>query len=129
MKLLLLIVVSMMTMSAHAENLYQFDDTRQQAQFQHLLKELRCLVCQNQDLSDSNAPLAIDLKNEVYTMVKERQSDHEIIEFLTSRYGDFILFNPPFKEITYLLWLGPGIFLFFGLWLFKRAFVARRADA
>ena len=116
-------------MSAHAENLYQFDDTRQQAQFQHLLKELRCLVCQNQDLSDSNAPLAIDLKNEVYTMVKERQSDHEIIEFLTSRYGDFILFNPPFKEITYLLWLGPGIFLFFGLWLFKRAFVARRADA
>lgn len=128
MKLIIILLMSLMSAILQAENMYQFNNPRQQVQFQHLLKELRCLVCQNQDLSDSNAPLAKDLKNEVYAMVKEQQSDQEIINFLTERYGDFILFNPPMKGITYFLWFGPAFFLLLGLWIFKRTCVGRTVD-
>lgn len=127
-RFVIIIVTFLMVSVLQAENLYQFDNPRQQVQFQHLLKELRCLVCQNQDLSDSNAPLARDLKNEVYAMVKEQQSDQEIINFLTERYGDFILFNPPMKGVTYFLWFGPAFFLLLGLWIFKRTCVGTAVD-
>lgn len=103
-----------------AEDLYPFNTKQQEAQFQHLLRDLRCLVCQNQDLVDSNAELANDLRTEVYQLVKAGQSDDEIIHRLTERYGDFILFKPPVKTVTYLLWLGPLLFLLVGLLIFKR---------
>ena len=101
-----------------ANSMYPLDDTRKEAQFDHLLRELRCLVCQNQDLADSNAELANDLRNQVYELVKSNKTDTEIIQYLTDRYGDFILFNPPVKGIPYLLWFGPPLFLLFGILIF-----------
>lgn len=101
-----------------ARGIYSFDTQRQSAQFYGLLKELRCLVCQNQDLADSYAPLAKDLRQQVYNKVLAGQSDQEIITYLTARYGDFILFNPPVKPLTWLLWFAPGVFLLLGLVIF-----------
>ena len=103
-----------------ANSLYPLDTPKQEAQFNHLLRELRCLVCQNQDLADSNAGLAKDLRNEVYQLVKTGNSDSEIIQYLTARYGDFILFKPPVKAITALLWFGPALFMVLGLLIFWR---------
>ncbi len=111
---------------AFANTLYPLDTPKQEAQFNHLLKELRCLVCQNQDLADSNAGLAKDLRNEVYQLVKTGKSDNEIIQYLTARYGDFILFNPPVKAITALLWFGPALFLALGLFVFWHTCLKRQ---
>lgn len=108
-----------------ANSLYPLDTVKQDAQFSHLLKELRCLVCQNQDLADSNAGLAKDLRDQVYALVKEGKSDSEIIDYLTQRYGDFILFNPPVKALTALLWFGPAFFLFLGFIIFWRTCLKR----
>ncbi len=80
-----------------------------------LTSELRCLVCQNQTIADSNAGLAVDLRNEVREKMKQGMSDREIIDFMVERYGDFVLYRPPFKATTLLLWLGPLILLATGL--------------
>ena len=93
---------------------YPFDHPAQQAQFQALLHDLRCPVCQNQDLADSHAELAADLRGEVYRMVLAHQSDQDIIQHLTARYGDFIVFKPPVKLLTSVLWLGPALLLLIG---------------
>lgn len=119
-RLLLLLIASYSSVLL-ANTLYPLENRKEEAQFDHLLKELRCLVCQNQDLADSNAQFAKDLRLKIYDMVKEGQSDSEIINYLTSRYGDFILFNPPVKAITVLLWLGPLLFLSCGLAIFWQA--------
>jgi cytochrome c-type biogenesis protein CcmH len=76
-----------------------------------LAGELRCLVCQNQTLADSNAPLAEDLRREVREMIVKDMSDREIVDFLVSRYGDFVLYRPPLKTTTMLLWAGPFVLL------------------
>jgi cytochrome c-type biogenesis protein CcmH len=76
-----------------------------------LEEEVRCLVCQNQSLADSNAPLAQDLRREVRTLAAAGKSDGEIKDFLVARYGDFVLYDPPFKRSTWLLWFGPFILL------------------
>jgi cytochrome c-type biogenesis protein CcmH len=110
----------MLMPSAFANSLYPLDSAKKEAQFNHLLKDLRCLVCQNQDLADSNAELAKDLRLQVYQLVKKGKSDSEISDFLTSRYGDFILFKPPVKAVTLLLWFGPFLFLLFGVLIFWR---------
>jgi cytochrome c-type biogenesis protein CcmH len=73
--------------------------------------ELRCLVCQNQSLADSDAPLAVDLRHEIRTMMQEGQDDAAIIQYLVDRYGDFIRFRPPLKATTALLWFGPPILI------------------
>lgn len=99
---------------------YPFPTNEQRAQFQTLLKELRCLVCQNQDLADSNASLAVDLKKLIYQQVLAHHTNDEIKAFLVERYGDFILFNPPLKAETYLLWFGPFGMLFIGLLIILR---------
>lgn len=115
--------------SVHASSVYPFETAKQDAQFNHLLKELRCLVCQNQDLADSNAALAKDLREQVYDFVKEGKTDREIIEYLTARYGDFILFKPPVKALTALLWFGPALFLLTGFVIFWRTCLfSRRVD-
>ncbi len=125
MRLALLLLGFLSFQSLWANSLYPLDGLKQEAQFVHLLKELRCLVCQNQDLADSNAPLAKDLRNQVYHLVKDGKSDSEIKDYLTARYGDFILFKPPVKSLTLLLWLGPGLFLFIGLLIFWRSCLKR----
>jgi len=77
--------------------------------------ELRCLVCQNQTIADSHAELAVDLKNQVRAMVQEGRSDSEIMDYMVQRYGDFVLYRPPVKGATVLLWAGPFLFLALGL--------------
>ena len=90
------------------------DDPAVEARLKHLAVELRCLVCQNQTLADSNAPLAEDLRREVREMISKDMSDKEIIDFLVARYGDFVLYRPPLKATTTLLWVGPFVLLTIG---------------
>jgi cytochrome c-type biogenesis protein CcmH len=80
-----------------------------------LSAELRCLVCQNQTIADSHAELAIDLKNQVREKLSEGMSDKDVIAFMVQRYGDFVLYRPPVKSTTWLLWFGPFLLLFGGL--------------
>jgi len=87
------------------------DDPKAEARLKHLAVELRCLVCQNQTLADSNAPLAEDLRREVREMIAKNMTDEEIIDFLVQRYGDFVLYRPPWKATTTLLWVGPFLLL------------------
>ncbi|HBI21056.1 MAG TPA: cytochrome c-type biogenesis protein CcmH [Legionella sp.] len=107
---------------------YPLDTVKQDVQFHHLLRELRCLVCQNQDLADSNAGLANDLRDEVYALVKEGRSDDDIVHYLTARYGDFTLFKPPVKAVTALLWFGPALFMVLGILIFWRTCLKRTRD-
>jgi cytochrome c-type biogenesis protein CcmH len=90
------------------------DDPAVEARLKHLAVELRCLVCQNQTLADSNAPLAEDLRREVREMIVKNMTDKEIIDFLVERYGDFVLYRPPLKATTTLLWVGPFVLLAVG---------------
>jgi len=81
------------------------------ARYYALIAELRCLVCQNQSIAESNAPLAADLREQVRAQIAAGRSDAEIIDFLTARYGDFVRYRPAFKGMTMLLWLGPFVLL------------------
>lgn len=80
-----------------------------------IAEELRCLVCQNESLAGSRADLAMDLRREVRQLIKQGKSDHEIKDFLVARYGDFVLYRPPMKSTTWLLWFGPALLLVGGL--------------
>ena len=124
-RILLGISILLVCMVVWASARYPFEQPAQQAQFQALLHDLRCPVCQNQDLADSNAELAADLRAEVYRLVLAHQSDQEIIQYLTARYGDFIVFQPPIKLLTSVLWLGPAILLCIGLGLFAMICIRR----
>jgi cytochrome c-type biogenesis protein CcmH len=100
---------------------FKFADDAAEQHFKDLISELRCLVCQNQSLADSDAELAHDLRAEVYEMVQDGKSDEEIVEFLVARYGDFVLYNPPVKPSTYLLWFGPFALMILAAVLLLRA--------
>ena len=93
------------------------DDPAVEQRLHKLSQELRCLVCQNETLADSRADLAEDLRREIREQIKAGKSDKEIIEFLTARYGQFILYRPRVTPTTYLLWFGPFVLLVAGLWL------------
>ncbi len=90
------------------------ENPQAEARLKALAVELRCLVCQNQTLADSNAPLAEDLRREVREMIAKNMSDQEIIDFLVERYGDFVLYRPPLRVTTTLLWIGPFLLLALG---------------
>lgn len=92
-----------------------FDTPQEQARYRALGEQLRCLVCQGQSIADSNADLANDLKREVRRMMREGRTDDEILDFMVARYGDFVLFKPPVKTSTYVLWYGPFALLLLGL--------------
>jgi len=92
-----------------------------------LAHELRCLVCQNQTLADSHAPLAVDLRNQIREQLKAGASERDVIEFMVARYGDFVLYRPPFKASTLALWLGPFLLLALGAGLLLRRLLRRRA--
>ncbi len=100
--------------SVATEDLYPFQQASEQQRFQTLLKEVRCLVCQNQNLMDSEAPLAADLRMQVYRLMQEGKSDKEVLQYLTARYGDFVLYEPPLKLQTYFLWFAPIILFVIG---------------
>lgn len=91
-----------------------FKDHAQEVRFQSLTRELRCLVCQNENLADSNADLARDLRHEVFDLMQQGKSDDEIKQYLVDRYSDFVLYDPPMKASTMLLWFGPFLILLAG---------------
>jgi cytochrome c-type biogenesis protein CcmH len=94
-----------------------------------LANELRCLVCQNQSIAESNAELAVDLRRQIREQIAAGRTDAEIVDFMVSRYGDFVLYRPPFKATTVLLWAGPLLLVVAGFWALARALRARRRDA
>ncbi len=102
------------------------EDPVAEKRLQALSKELRCLVCQNETIADSNAELAVDLRREIRGMIRNGQSDAQIIDFLVARYGDFVLYRPPVKGITLLLWVGPMVLLVIGITLLM-LYLRRRA--
>jgi cytochrome c-type biogenesis protein CcmH len=113
-KLILLFVFFYSTVVMAGVEVHTFDNPEQEQQYKRLVTELRCLVCQNQNLADSNAELAQDLRQEVYEMIQNGATDQEIINFMVARYGDFVLYRPPFKATTAFLWVGPFIILIAG---------------
>lgn len=111
---------------------FSFKSPQQEARYHRLTQELRCLVCQNESLAASNADLAQDLRREVYHMILDGKSDKEIVDFLVARYGDFVLYRPPVKNTTYLLWGGPLLLFIVGavvLVVLVRRWGAARQDS
>ncbi|HEX3249028.1 MAG TPA: cytochrome c-type biogenesis protein [Pyrinomonadaceae bacterium] len=104
------------------------DDPAVEQRLTKLSQELRCLVCQNETLADSRADLAEDLRREIREQIKAGKSDKEIIDFLTARYGQFVLYRPRVTPMTYLLWFGPFVLLLGGLWLLF-AYIKQRRDS
>lgn len=92
---------------AESNHVYSFNSSKQAERFQALIKEIRCVVCQNQNIADSNAPLANDLRDKIYHMMIEGKSDQDIKLYLVDRYGEFILLNPRLTKLTLVLWLFP----------------------
>lgn len=107
---------------------FRFDSPAQEHEFRDLIGKLRCLVCQNESLAGSQADLAQDLREEVYRIMKEGKGQDEIIEFLVARYGDFVLYQPPIKPSTYLLWFGPFLLVGVGGFLLLRALQRKRDE-
>lgn len=106
--------ISMAALAAPIET-FQFNSPETEKVFHKLSEEIRCLVCQNQNIAESNADLAKDLRLEIYTMLSEGKTEDEIVDFMVERYGDYVLYRPPFKPMTWLLWFGPVIVFAFGL--------------
>jgi cytochrome c-type biogenesis protein CcmH len=110
---LLIVLMSAVAVAGTAAPLTE--DPALDRRVQALAEELRCLVCQNQSLADSQAELALDLKNQVREKFKQGASEQEVIAFMVERYGDFVLYRPPVKIITLLLWFGPGLLFIVGM--------------
>jgi cytochrome c-type biogenesis protein CcmH len=105
------------------------DDAALEKRVTALAHELRCLVCQNQTLADSNAPLAVDLRNQIREQLQKGASERDVTEFMVQRYGDFVLYRPPLKASTLLLWTGPFLLLGFGVFLLVRKVKSSRSQA
>lgn len=103
-----------------------FDSPEDEKTFDSLVAELRCLVCQNQNIADSDADLAVDLRREIYSMIGEGKSKSDIKDFMVQRYGEFVLYKPRFNARTLVLWLGPGILLLIGGFVLYRSTVNNR---
>ncbi|MFM8330117.1 MAG: cytochrome c-type biogenesis protein [Candidatus Methylumidiphilus sp.] len=111
----LLLLGLSLALAVQAVEIRPFDDPAKQQAYENLVKVLRCLVCQNQSLADSDADLAKDLRTEVYNIIQSGKSEADAAKFLVDRYGDFVLYKPPLKAATSLLWLGPFVLLLAGL--------------
>ncbi len=114
LRALLAIVTLVLVVPALAGDPLIFTDAELEVRYQQLTVQLRCLVCQNQNLADSDAPLAQDLRQEIYNMMQAGRTDDEIKQFLIDRYGDFVLYMPPVKSNTLVLWLMPAVLLIGG---------------
>lgn len=122
--IVLTLLFSFSTLNAAVE-IKQFENQEQEQRYKHIIDELRCLVCQNQNLADSNAGLAQDLRKQVYKMIIAGEDDEAIFDYMVTRYGDFVLYRPPFKATTFLLWVGPFIIFALGLFVLIR-FIRQR---
>ncbi len=123
---ILIMVLISLAAPALAKEAKPVEDPQIEQRMQALTQQLRCLVCQNETLADSRADLAEDLRKEIREQMKAGKSDQEIIAFLTQRYGDFVLYKPPVKATTYLLWFGPFVLLLGGTLLLYRYLKHRR---
>lgn len=122
--LLLGLVVSA---TAHAAiDTYDFKNEAERERYRTLTEELRCPKCQNQNIADSNAPIAMDLREEIFRMLEEGKSNDEIVAYLVDRYGDFVRYNPPVNSTTLLLWYGPAGLLILGFGVLAVILVRRR---
>lgn len=131
MRKTLLMLLLAIPLLVSAETQPMGDDPVVEARLKTLSQELRCLVCQNQTLADSSAPLAEDLRREIRELIVKGMSDKEITDYLVARYGDFVRYRPPFKAQTVLLWAGPSVLLlagFIGLWMALRRRNAQLPD-
>jgi cytochrome c-type biogenesis protein CcmH len=99
-----------------ATNLFEFDNAQQEQTFNDLIKQLRCPKCQNQNIADSNAQLAEDLRNKTYELVKEGQSEEQVLAYMVARFGNFVRYDPPMTPATIFLWLGPLFFILLGFY-------------
>lgn len=108
--------------TASAIDTFEFENIEQEQTFHSLTKVLRCPKCQNQNISDSNAELAKDLRNKTYELVKEGKTEDEVVDYMVARFGNFVRYDPPITPATIFLWLGPLLFILFGfLVLYKQA--------
>ncbi len=114
------------TVGAYTLEEFKFEDPARSEAFRALIEEIRCLVCQNESLAGSQAELAQDLREEVYRMFQEGKSRDEIVDFLVARYGDFVLYDPPLKPSTYVLWFGPFLLIGVGAFLLIRTLMSKR---
>jgi cytochrome c-type biogenesis protein CcmH len=126
---LLIILLFLFSTASHAadQDIYHFTSAADAARFQSLTKEIRCVVCQNQNIADSNAPLANDLREKIYKMVLDHQSNDEIENYLVKRYGEFILLNPRLNKLTIALWTFPFLGILFIFYLLYRLFQRQNA--
>lgn len=128
-RLFLIILFFSLPLIIHGKvDTYHFDDPKQEARYKKLVAELRCLVCQNQNLADSNAELAQDMRRLTYEMLQRGESNEQIVTFMVDRYGDFVLYRPPLKSSTVMLWVGPFLILGVGV-LVLLLFIRRRGRA
>ena len=126
----MVLLVAGLSMSVWANiDTYQFDNPRQEAQYRALIEEFRCPKCQNQNLAGSDAPIAQDLKQKTYDMVKDGRSDAEIRQYMNERYGDFISYKPPVRPSTWILWFFPPVLLVFVMlaWFIRNRNSSKRA--
>ena len=107
---------------------FEFANDAERQRYRSLIEELRCPKCQNQNIADSDAPIATDLRNEIFRMLEEGKSNDEIIDFLVSRYGDFVLYKPPLTSRTLLLWYGPAGMLVIGFGVLGVILIRRRSQ-
>lgn len=108
---------------------YQFADEAERERYRELTKELRCPKCQNQDIADSNAPIAADLRREIFRMLGEGKSNQQIVDFMVDRYGDFVRYKPALTAKTWLLWFGPAALLLGGIGVMAVIVRKRRVPA
>lgn len=121
MKPVLFALLIAWVLQVHAAPVVTPGDPALEARVQALAAELRCLVCQNQNLAESHAELALDLKNQVREQLRAGRTPEQVLAFMTERYGDFVRYRPPWKASTWLLWLGPALLLLAGGWALRRA--------
>lgn len=129
MWLLALLLFSLSLQAVAKEAAPAGDDPVIEQRMSEIASELRCLVCQNQTIVDSNAPLAVDLRNQIRDQLKQGRSTREIMDYMVARYGDFVLYRPPFKVTTVVLWAGPLFLMLLGLVVMAHRIRRRRAEA
>lgn len=124
----MILILICLSQCAVAVEVRRFDDPVKAQDYEDLVRDLRCLVCQNQSLADSDADLAKDLRDEVYRIIQSGQNKEQASQFLVERYGDFVLYRPPVKRITLVLWFGPLVMVAMAIWTIYRLGRKRRAE-
>jgi cytochrome c-type biogenesis protein CcmH len=129
MQILLLVIfylVSPFSYGGGSIETFEFENTQKENVFHDLTKQLRCPKCQNQNISDSNAELAKDMRNKTYELVQAGKSKDQVIDYMVARYGNFVRYDPPMTPATIFLWLGPLLFVMIGVWFLFR--LSRRSN-